>query len=1135
MTDPTARALHGTWLMGNQSMGVMSLTRDSMGEFKPQYGVELPPDLYRPYTSRTVEEGYKDNATRLADIVADYLANTDTWHFKMMPLLRTDLMVLEWVKYQSNHTSLDAVSEKVPPRYIQLAKSRHAVRLGHYSQGFELNEEFLMTPEGSEDMRRLENLLRQNTLATMQQIVAETVFNGLLYFQQHERLYGRRFNGLLDVIAREVEDFCPLSIDDKGILKIMTKERQRFYGYRDPPNLNMMVVPSNTKGFLAFGKGAEWHLEASRRGDAGVQDIVTRGAEAFATIEGLPVYEDQPVIDTKRADVVDAFRRTAVTGTMAVLDGDAEGKPDAAGVAEPEIQLITMPRDDWQTFKFSQLLDHCARFDHVTGRLNMQALYDLANSVRDIAAENSEWTEYATYPDPFLTFSNPRAGGDGSYMVVNYMGDQDTHWRPTSWDKDFGIKACRQSMTREEIVTINDFMYAVKQVYERSPGDDDAADLTQDRGYYRDNVRNQQWGGPVYPTDYPADRYPFMAGSIPGLMSYIQAVPSANRPAGLKDLVFDTVDKALNKLYEVAKRLFEGMPLLDARNCPEQFRTNSSKTNAKIGTLVGLLDHTKYPLFVSIGTGSQQSLVVNEWQRVITIGGDRGTIATISSPSLRAFKDDQQPEKADELYQAARRAIGAKDKLTLNELIRDFEVDGDEFIKLNNLLSNLVPLLLNAPPKTDWRGEIKIDDNLLNALANQGGASQRDETVAQDVSEWRISPGVASPDTIDALYTQSGTNVLPADPQRPDRFLSADSSADAVAIARAPMPRSNLDSNVPTMTDVESGNAYFTQKGPHFVLPQFANDPTGPYVGLTVDGKTIADRYFNLLRQKEVSEISDACSAFFTKAMLMTPFSKKALKNFLRHSLPVPMNLMIANPFIRTRTDAMILAEGGAELGQLGFNLPHTGEGYDNHIKVRERHFTIFMAGVLKDNAKLIVKPDAKFAGYEGGLSDRFIDTPEQYPTPYDGVGSENFKGSMLVFDLPISENRDEILAQASPCFLFGRPNEDMFDYQYTQDKEQILAPEKPSFSTQPFYKLHFNLDRINDGRYYQGGTYMELRESEYVPGVLLHRATRAYNPRSGRYEMDYHGKAHIDRCGHPPIKPTLDGEITFGDQRPFA
>lgn len=353
-----------------------------------------------------------------------------------------------------------------------------------------------------------------------------------------------------------------------------------------------------------------------------------------------------------------------------------------------------------------------------------------------------------------------------------------------------------------------------------------------------------------------------------------------------------------------------------------------------------------------------------------------------------------------------------------------------------------------------------------------------------------------------------------------------------------PTPGSRMDDlpgNVPTMTDVESGNAYFTQEGPHFVLPQFANDPTGPYVGLTVDGKTIADRYFNLLRQKEVTEISDACSAFFTKAMLMTPFSKKALVNFLRHSLPVPMNLMIVNPFIRTRTDAMILAEGGAELGQLGFNLPHTGEGYDNHIKVRERHFTIFMAGVLKDNAKLIIKPDAKFAGYEGGLSDRFIDDRESYPTPYDGVGSENFKGSMMVFDLPIKETRDEILSLGNPCFLMGRPNEEMFDYQYTQDKEQILAPEKPSFSTWAFYNEIFNFNGINDGRYYQGGTYMDLRESEYVPGVLLHRATRGFNPRTGRYEVDYHGKAHIDRCGHPPIKPTLDGEITFGDQRPFA
>lgn len=1096
------------WLTGPVSTGVFTLNKNTEGEFEPQGQVGFPDDLYKKWVSRTVEEAYKNNATRMQDIVADFLAQRATYHTILLPMKQSDVMVIEWWKYQSNHTSLDRVSENVPPRYIELTKSRHAVRLGHYSQGFEVNEEALHTAEGMEDMRRLEQLLRENTRQTMNTIITETLLSAPNFFRMHERYYGERKAGLIDVIKGEVEDFCPLSIDEHGLLKMMEKELSRTRGYHDPPQITDIVVPFGTQAWLAFGKGAEYHLEASRAGEDRVKEVTALGPRAFETIGGMRVHEQRDVHDTKRATVDSPFRKITVLSTFAVLDGNVPGKPNRAGISEPEIQLITLPRDDWQTFGISQLLDHCERFGE--------------NGLPKVPSSGS---------DPFLW-------GEG--FPVKFFGDVEPQYVPTNWRPDMAMRVAQSMLTPGEMELFNLFLQRVDEVYRAMPSDTttpgndksldpfktadtlpkwmmkNGADLSADSApeyvaSITTDKRDPTWGGPALKEDVmSADGgYPWFLGSIPGLMAFLRVkVTVTNRghvhPSFL-NMSYAAVNDVLTKVARGLNGVFPECPLFRPSACPPQFATNNRDTDAKIATIVNTFEHTKYAWYL---TKAGVAAATAE-------KGFGGAGNVHENPTLDAFESQAADivRKFDEIV-AEGRYKTLKDYLDRWSITTGVAAEKRvALLKRTQFVKFIAPALAT---NDDWRATLTVAAiNALWDMADKTEDLEAEPQLAQDLTAISVFAGNAA--TLVGQAVDGGTTyrLLPEDPRRPGTI-------HGIGDGTFPHARAEI---------ADIGDAIVGAEEQTHVAPvALRNDVNGPYA-FVHDG-TAGQRTNNIEAQREAHAYSNRLVGGIIKAFLSTPFRKDTIKTMVKAGCPAPLNLMIINPFIRLQTDCMLMAQAGDQLGNLGYYLPHNAFQYDGHIKKHEDHFTIFMAGFVRDPSRMLIKEDAKLSGYLSGLSDQFMH-PEQYPSQMNGMWMGRSE-SLIVCDLPLTEDRDTLLTKMSPGFLMGKPDPTMFDYNYMTDKEQVLSPNNVNWSTYDFYNEQYAFGSVNEGRVYLDGTYMDMRDNEWVPGVLLHRATRQYNPLSGRYEVDYHGQSHLDRIGHPPIKSTLDGHITFGSRRPF-
>lgn len=1123
MGDLVEMPNNANWLRGNPTVGDASASDLQLSGYQPEYGIKYPSNQHQANTTLTLATGKSMTAAQLGEVFRLYEDQwAEGWWFRMMPRRATTELQHEWEVVTTPFTSFDLVPENVGPRYVQEEQSKRSAKLTHWSQGAMVKEEFFMTEKGQKMFERAKNSISMNAVRHQKNMVAITVFSSLDFWREYRKTYGTAYGSLYDVVADGVRLFGALNLDAKGIYKLVAEMMSWIEGHPNPPRIGMGVTRRGTKLHILHGEPGNEpnpHSEMYRMGQASVDATLANNFAPITTKVGFPIFEDQPVADTKHEGLFDPFERIAQLGSYFVLQNDDLGAPDATGRREPQVQAVVLPTDKWRTFGYSEMLQKCLRFDG-TGALNQRFHADLINRL-DVLSEH--YDEIAHSPDPFLVaVKDARRAGrpQDTFMVADMWGAQDTRWRKVDWDVRQGLMAAQQ-LSREDQALINRLLDAVASVYDVTREQVDGDDF--EREVASMTATEPVWGGATVVTESAARvaamRAPYGRGSIPNMMSYLTTVAEAQRPAqwAYSDINAAATAVALDRWYQIIRQTYAGCVYDNAAYCPLQHRTNDADKDKRTAMIANCLEpRAKYPVYYALGADNQ---AMDGWA-AYGVGASTNLVAQ----NANVAEIERKFTKAAEGLK-----VGNREVTTLAELAALYN---DEQGERTNLLSGIVGYLQTLD-LDDWRSGSITEERI--DLWRQQPASRTPAVQGADAGAQMTKATV-----VGSVFSAPLGGLVPANPYDPIRPLAQQLGEDnQFRGARAHMPgrvverelerRAARDAERSTLA---GANPTYADRQRPVVGPEAANVVGGPFLSFSVDGKKIVDRQFVVDRLESIQGMANKVAASFARAFVGTRVTRQSCESMIAAGLPPPMHLMLANPFVRVRTGAMVLAEGGSQLGEFLYSYQNSMFGTNTHHKTREFHYTLWMGGFVKDETKLLIKTDASLCGYESGMGDDFFERKEDYPGKFNNKGWETFP-SMFVFDLPVECDRAYMEERCSPSFLMGKPDSAYFGSNIT-NKKHLMDPRKQTFPSWAFYDSIFHFNDVNRNRPYGDQTYMQLRTMKNAPGVMLPRACRTFNAQSGRFELASDGKSHLDRLGAPPIMPTLNGKLTFGDQKPF-
>jgi hypothetical protein len=253
--------------------------------------------------------------------------------------------------------------------------------------------------------------------------------------------------------------------------------------------------------------------------------------------------------------------------------------------------------------------------------------------------------------------------------------------------------------------------------------------------------------------------------------------------------------------------------------------------------------------------------------------------------------------------------------------------------------------------------------------------------------------------------------------------------------------------------------------------------------------------------------------------------TKQAMVALLDHGLPVPMNFMLAAPFINIDTEAIVFAEGGKQTASTGMNLLDINKSFDAAHKIWNVHASVHTGAKIVQPEKILLLEDAKMAGYIKGLEPDFFHIPEDLR----GGDLMRMEKAMFCMDLPPNFTRSVALHDCNPVSLFGgRPDERFYAYNFKKPNE-VFRNVRPSFPSYYAYHLYFGFGRINEGRTMNDATYRDLRESDWIPGTLWPTRIRTFNKTQGVFMQVQRGDGPLDDI-ELPMRDVLDGKIRYND-----
>lgn len=1093
---------------GNPTVGDSAVPGSTqLGGYAPEYSTKYPSNQHQANTTLTLATGKSLTSSQLGYVFHMFEDEWAAgWWFNAMPRRVTTELNHEWKVLTTPFTSFDMTPEGVGPRYVQEEQSRRAASLQHFSQGSMVKAEFFMTDEGKAMFERSKRSVAFNAVRHQKNMVAINIFASPDVWREYRKEYGTAYASLYDFIADGKRLFGVFNRDPKAIYKLHAEMEEWTAGYTNPPNLNMSVAARGSKMLILHGEPdgkPNPHSESYRFSESSTEATLKNSFAPITTRVGIPVFEDQPVADSKHQGIFDPFERIVEVGAYAILQNDEFGPANTVGRREPQCQLITLPADKWRTFGFREMLGKCARFNK-DGGLDRMRHQKFINDIPDLA---SQYDHDAEHPDPFVYaveegVVGPR-GRKKVFAVADIWGAQDTHWRDVDYDVRQAMDAAKATLTEEDDALLDRFMKAVQGVYEL-PAQVPVGFAANIAGA---NVQEPTWGG--MNADLEDDwKAPWGRGTIANMVSYLKTHnTAAARPDEweYKDLIYEAVDAVLRKLYRALITTYAGMVYNNAIYCPIQHITGDKDTDAMNAVLANCLEpHAKYPVF-ALGAG-EAARDMDGW----------GAYDLFATPNLMAQKGNVDA-LADKFAENVKDLKINGNKVETLQGLADVFADKE---KRTNVFSGLVGYLQTSD-LSDWR-EGGITEAQVNLWSEQKAlrAPGVERTGVTTYTMRRAS--ISGKAFGGGKLRGDGVELVPANPLNPSERLRPNEDDDGTFY---PQARAQFGA-------VSGPNPTYHQRERVLVGSEAANVVGGPFLSFDINGTKIVDRRFMLERLEHVAEMTSFTAAAFARAFLATPVSRQSCESMVDKMVPPPINLMLANPFIRMRSSAYLICEGGSDLGEFLYSFMNSMIGASTHHKVWEFNYTLWMGAFVKDETKIIIKPDARICGYESGLSDKFFESERDYMPQSNNKSLAEFP-SMFVFDLPVNCGREEMTEKSNPAFLMGKPDTAFFGANIS-NKKMLMNPRKQTFASWGYYNTVFGgFARINLHRQWSDHTYLTLKANKNSPGIMLPRATRSWNGR--KWKRIHDGNSHLDLFGEPPLRPTLDGKITYGTQRPFG
>jgi hypothetical protein len=626
----------------------------SLVPFMTGNNMQVAPYMHVPRTADTLAFSQRDKIQQILTMLHLKVEEVDGWWFQFAQRNQVSTFDQLVTIKSTDEAMFDRTAELTAPRKLQFREEQYVISMEHYQLGIDMRNEYFNTAEGAEELSIKMTALVAAAVVTHKLAVDACVIDAPNYWTQHWRMHNK-FRNIADHTATQRERFGALTKDPMALHKLYSEIPQITAGSARVPQINMAVVPSEMPQIAHWGH--QRNTEVWRAGQQTVDRTMQFGGmPVINDMLPVPVYVDKKFrpINAAGDTPIEAFRRRATIGSYAILQYDDHGPKNGCGVAEPAIQFVTMPADDFTTFSMSDALDNCPRFgDDTHGSITQftQSFIDNESSVRnywDTHDGNTDnyYNKRALF-DAWVYEPKPMAGIPGSntpvprLRVCELMGEQDTRHRPEEFDVEQGLCSVDKfGLTPDETTQLNLLFEAADSLY-----DIDTATATNslDATYKmlansnatlstRTGVANPvpnnnknvmldpEWGGPVVfgtrtiptagidsgkITDNAVDAVPYGLGDIFAVMSLMKAFAAAtNKEAWTmggwpyRDLLkYEQLRHILNKIWAKTKDMFPQMHGTDASHAPEFRRTGDADRDAMIATFRGLLERVKHPLW----------------------------------------------------------------------------------------------------------------------------------------------------------------------------------------------------------------------------------------------------------------------------------------------------------------------------------------------------------------------------------------------------------------------------------------------------------------------------------------------------------------------------------------------------------
>jgi hypothetical protein len=264
---------------------------------------------------------------------------------------------------------------------------------------------------------------------------------------------------------------------------------------------------------------------------------------------------------------------------------------------------------------------------------------------------------------------------------------------------------------------------------------------------------------------------------------------------------------------------------------------------------------------------------------------------------------------------------------------------------------------------------------------------------------------------------------------------------------------------------------------------------------------------------------------------LASKVTRDACLALLDHGLFVPMNFILAWPFIQVDTLAMMFAEGGSQTARCNYMLTDVTMPEDGIHKKQDWNLTTWLGANNINPCNQIIVPDVACAGYKNGLGSKLIRHLEINSDSGMRLSDPIFDGC-IPMDVPVTfDRKSALLEHHNPLPLFGKHDPEVYAGIFPRNKD-IFNPEKPHFASWPAYNAHFGFDRINEGAKYDASSYLALRLNTYIPGTMYLRRTQTWTGETYDLVRGCKGTGHLDHVDPDKenFRGFLDGLIEFKD-----